>query len=458
MLKRREGNTSNCGMSRKLTEGSVFKNIIFFSLPFLLSYFMQTLYSLADLFIIGQFSGVESTTAVSIGGQVMHMITVMIVGLAMGSSVLVGRSVGAEDKEMKNKAIGNTVMIFTIVSVALALVLVICSSGVVSIMQTPVEAISGTRSYLIVCFIGIPFITAYNVISSVFRGMGDSKSPMYFIAVACVCNIVLDCVFIGLLGLGAMGAAMGTTLSQVVSVVVALVYSRKYHIVDGLGKSDFIPDKEVVRSIFKVGLPISAQDGFIQISFLLITVFANRRGLTDAAAVGIVEKLIGILFLVPSSLLSSVSTLCAQNIGAGKEERAEATLKYAIALAAGIGLVFAICFQFCSVAAVGLFTSDSAVVISGEKYMKSYVWDCVAAGVHFVFSGYFCACNRSGISFLHNTISIITARIPIAYFASVYYKTSLYPMGLGAPIGSCVSVIVCVVAYVYIHKKEKITT
>lgn len=442
-------------MSRKLTEGSVFKNIIFFSLPFLLSYFMQTLYGLADLYIIGLFSGVESTTAVSIGSQLMHMLTVMIVGLAMGASVLVGRAVGAEDKALKNRAIGNTVVIFTVVSVALAVILSCLVNGIVGLMQTPLEAVSGTREYLLVCFVGVPFITAYNVISSIFRGMGDSKSPMYFIAVACVCNIALDYIFIGILGLGAMGAALGTTLAQVISVLIALLWTKKRNLIDGINRDDFKLDKSVAASIFKVGLPISAQDGFIQISFLLITIFANRRGIVDAAAVGIVEKLIGILFLVPSSLLSSVSTLCAQNFGAGKDKRAEDTLKYATLLAAGIGLIFAISFQFISAGAVSLFTKDMAVIISGEKYMKSYVWDCVAAGIHFVFSGYFCAYNKSGISFIHNTISILTARIPIAYFASVYYKDTLYPMGLAAPIGSCVSVLVCAIAYVYIHRRQE---
>lgn len=443
-------------MSKKLTEGSVFKNIIVFSLPFLLSYFMQTLYGLADLYIIGLFSGVENTTAVSIGSQVMHMLTVMIVGLAMGSSVLIGRSVGASDDKLRNKAIGNTVVIFTIVSVCVAIVLTIMSGAIVSVMKTPIEAVDGTRTYLLICFIGIPFITAYNIISSVFRGMGDSKSPMYFILVACICNILLDYLFIGVMNLGAAGAALGTTVAQAISVVVALAWTYKRKLIEGISKSDFKLDKEVASSIFKVGVPISMQDGFIQISFLLITVFANRRGLTDAAAVGIVEKLIGILFLVPSSLLSSVSTLCAQNIGAGKEYRAEKTLKYAAIFAAMVGFVFAVSFQYISAFAVGMFTTDEMVILAGEKYMKSYVWDCVVAGIHFVFSGYFCACNKSIVSFIHNIISILTARIPIAYFASIYYKDTLYPMGLAAPIGSFISVIVCVVAYVILHRQKQI--
>lgn len=441
-------------MEKNLTEGSVFKNIIYFSLPFLLSYFMQTLYGLADLFIIGQFCGVESTTAVSIGSQIMHMITVMIVGLAMGATVLIGQAVGAGDRSKRNEAIGNTTTLFAIVSVVALILLLIFNGKIVGVMSTPAEAVLGTKQYLMVCFVGIPFITAYNIISSIFRGMGDSKSPMYFIAVACVCNIALDYVFIGLIGLGAMGAALGTTIAQLISVCVALLAIAKKQMIAGISKADFKPKKSVINNIVKVGIPVSAQDGFIQISFLLITIFVNRRGLNDAAAVGIVEKLIGILFLVPSSLLSSVSALCAQNNGAGKHLRAKQTLYYSAMLAAGIGLAFSIVFQFIAADTVALFTDDSEVIRLGDQYMRSYVWDCIVAGIHFTFSGYFCAYNRSGISFIHNTISILTARIPIAYYASIHFADTLYPMGWGAPIGSAVSVVVCVIAFIWMHRKQ----
>ena len=442
-------------MERNLTEGSVFKNIIFFSIPFLISSFLQTLYGLADLFIIGKFCQVEATTAVSIGSQVMHMLTVMIVGLAMGSTVLIGRAVGSKDKRLRNKAIGNTATIFLLVSVLLMGMLLLFSKNIVAVMSTPKEAVSGTRQYLLVCFAGIPLITAYNILSSVFRGMGDSRSPMYFILVACVCNIGLDYLFIGGLGLGPVGAALGTTLAQTISVIVAFAAIKRKKMIDGIKRSDFKPDGQIVIMLFKVGIPVSAQDGFIQISFILITIFANRRGISDAAAVGIVEKLIGILFLIPSSLLASVSALCAQNIGAGKMDRAKKTLWDAAGIAAGCGMVFAIAFQFLAPAAVGAFTKDGSVVVLGAQYMRSYVWDCVLAGMHFTFSGYFCACNHSELSFIHNIISIVTARIPIAYYASIHYKTTLFPMGMGAPIGSFISVVVCVIAYAWLEKRDK---
>ena len=431
---------------RDLTSGGIFKNILYFSLPFLLSYFLQTFYGLADLFIIGRYGSIADTTAVSIGGQVMHMLTVMIVSLAMGATVLIGKAVGGKKKGQKNMVIGNTTTLFILLSVVLTVVLLLCCTFLVRLMATPAEAVEGTTRYLLICFAGIPFITAYNIISSIYRGLGDSKSPMYFVAVACVFNIVFDLVFIGGLGWGPTGAALGTVLAQTISLVLALAFTIRKQTIEGLDKFHFKLHRKVTGKIIRIGLPVCAQDCFIQISFILITIFANQRGLNDAAAVGIVEKLIGILFLIPSSLLSSVSTLCAQNIGAGHHDRVRKTLYYSVALASGFGFFFSVIFQFVSPHFVALFTNEPDVIGKGAEYLRSYVWDCLFAGVHFCFTGYFCAYGRSEVAFVHNTLSIILARVPLAYLASIYYA-SLYPMGWAAPIGSIISIIVCMVAY-----------
>ena len=447
-------------MEKNLTTGSVFKNILFFSLPYLLSYFLQTLYGMADLFIIGQFEGVASTTAVSIGSQVMHMLTVMIVGLAMGSTVSIGQAVGAGDRKKAASGIGNTVTLFMCLSVVLTVALLVFVRPVVTIMSTPEAAVPGTVEYLTICFIGIPFITAYNIISSIFRGLGDSKSPMYFIAVACAANIALDYLFMGALHLGPSGAALGTTLSQAVSVIIALVVIRRHSGALAVKKSDFRPARPVVAKLLRIGVPIAMQDGLIQIAFIIITVIANRRGLNDAAAVGIVEKIISFLFLVPSSMLSTVSALGAQNIGAGKPERARLTLRYAACIAICFGACMVILMQFAAEPVVSLFTdsaqSDGAEVIRlGGQYMRGYVWDCIFAGVHFSFSGYFCACGRSGLSFLHNISAILLVRVPGVYLTSLFFPDSLFPMGLATSMGSLLSVIICVIAYTVILSGKK---
>lgn len=442
-------------MEKNLTNGSVFKTILSFSLPFLLSYFLQTLYGMADLFIIGQFDGVESTTAVSIGSQVMHMLTVMIVGLAMGSTVMIGKAIGAQKKEEASMAIGNTVTLFMGLSVVITVILLLLVEPIVTVMSTPKEAVNGTILYLTICFIGIPFITAYNIISAVFRGMGDSKSPMYFVAIACVTNIVLDYVFIGAMKMGTAGAALGTTLSQTISVIISLWIIWRKQTGLTLKKQHFYPHKNIMGSLLKVGLPVAFQDGFIQISFIVITIIANQRGLNDAAAVGIVEKIIGFLFLVPSSMLSTVSTLSAQNIGAGRHDRAKQTLRYAVMMAVSFGALSVIIMQLAAEPFISLFSEDTEVIRLGGQYMRGYVWDCILAGIHFCFSGYFCAYGLSGFSFLHNSISIICARIPLAYMASKHFADTLLPMGLATTTGSFVSVIICICVFLWMQRKVK---
>lgn len=439
-------------MEKNLTSGSVFQNIVWFSLPYLLSYFLQTLYGMADLFIIGQFEGVAGTTAVSIGSQVMHMITVMIVGLAMGSTVSIAQAVGANNKKQVSLSVGNTVTLFMGLSVVLSAVLLLFVRPIVTVMSTPEEAVSGTVLYLTICFLGIPFITAYNIISSIFRGLGDSRSPMYFIAVACVANIVLDYLFIGYFHLGPAGAALGTTLAQAVSVVIALLAISRQKSGITLCKNDFRPRKSVMGQLLQIGVPVALQDGFIQIAFIVITIIANRRGLSAAAAVGIVEKMISFLFLVPSSMLSTVSALCAQNIGAGKEDRARETLRYAIMIAAGFGILVSILIQFIAEPAVGLFTTDATVRMMGGQYIRGYIFDCIFAGIHFSFSGYFCACGRSEFSFLHNIIAIVLVRIPGVYLTSKLFSATLFPMGIATACGSLLSVCICVIVYLWLRK------
>ena len=441
-------------MERDLTSGSIFKNVIAFSLPYLLSYFLQTLYGMADLFIIGQFEGAISTTAVSIGSQIMHMLTVMIVGLAMGSTVSIGQAIGAKNREDEAKYIGNTVTLFLSLSVITTLLLLVSRNGLIRLMSTPDEAIAGTKAYLTICFIGIPMITGYNIISSIYRGMGDSKSPMIFIAIACIANIALDYLFIGMFKMGAAGAALGTTLSQSISVVISFLAIRKKRSIR-IDKSDFRIKRDNISKILKIGVPLSLQDGFIQISFVTITIIANRRGLIDAAAVGIVEKIMGFMFLVPSAMLSTVSALGAQNIGAGRKDRAMKTLLYALLIAITLGAIIVITVEFAAYPLVSLFTNDESVAMAGAQYLRGYIGDSFFGGIQFSFSGFFCAIGHSEISFMHNVLSILIVRIPGALLASKYFPSTLLPMGLASTFGSLFSGIICLIAFFILKKKMK---
>ena len=443
-------------MSRKdLTEGSIVGNIMNFLLPYILAYFLQILYGLADLFVIGRYCGVESTTAVSNGAQIMHFFTCVIVGLAMGSTVKIAHAVGAKDQARVARVIGNTATMFMVLSVVMALLSLLLRNDIVGIIDTPPEAWQGSVEYLTVCFIGIPFIMAFNVIASIFRGLGDSKSPMYFVAVACVVNIILDFFFIGYLGWGAKGAALGTTLSQMFSVMVSLVAIHRQREVFNVHKYDLNPHRQTIKDILKVGFPIAMQDGFIQIGFLAITVIANGRGVYDAGAVGIVEKFIGLVFLLPSAMVSTVSAVCSQNIGAGKVDRALKTLRSALVITCTYGLLMVAIWELFPEAAVGIFSDDPVVVEKGAVYLQGYVYDCLFAGIHFCFTGFFAACGYSIISFGYNFLSVILVRIPFAYFASEMYPDTLYPMGVTTCFGSIFSVVICVFVYRWMVRHQK---
>lgn len=440
-------------MQQDLTRGSVLSNIRTFSPPYFLAYFLQALYGLADLYFIGRFTGAAVITAVAAGSQVIHMFTVMTVGFAMASTVLIGRAVGAHNDDGIRVAIGNSVTLFGCLALVFTVLLLALTRPLVSLLQIPAASVPSAVTYLTICFAGIPFIVAYNVIAAVFRGLGDSKSPMWFVAIACVTNIVLDYILIGPLHMGAAGAALGTILAQAVSVLLSLAAMKVRQLGYRISLRDLAPDRNTMRLLLKIGVPVTLQEGFIQVSFLLITVIANRRGVEIAAAVGIVEKIITFLFLVPSTMMATTSALAAQNLGAGKRKRAEETLFWCMGIAAGIGAVFFVVCNLFPEFIVGRFTGETAVVTYGSQYLRSYSIDCVIASIQFCFSGFFTACGKSFLSFAHNAVSIVTARVPGALFASIHWPETLFPMGLAAPSGSLISVVICVAAFLYLRRR-----
>ena len=524
-------------MQNDLTKGSVFSNIVRFSMPYFAAYFLQTFYGLADLFITGRFCGAETITAVANGSQVMHFVTVVIVGLSVGTTVMIAHEVGRGSSRSSIKTssaeagehargniagaskkagsridriIGNTVTVFAAFALLMTAVLIFCARGIVAVMQAPPEAQAGMLTYIMICFAGIPFITAYNVIAAVFRGLGDSRTPMVFVGIACVLNVGLDFLMIGGFSMGAAGAALATIIAQTTSVLLALMWIRIRNrqaeadaaaervaaaaavstnagsetaagIADsetgcrtagdgsagaagagsaaasGTGirftRADLAPDRDIIEGFMRIGLPIACQDAFIQVSFLVITAIANSRGVEIAAAVGIVEKIITFLFLVQSSMLSTISSVGAQAVGAGLYERARKILFTGMALSVAVNAVFTVTFQFASEDVLSLFTSNADVVEYGSQYLRTYILDAVLTSIHFCFSGYFSCIGMSIWSFIHNAASIVLVRIPGAYLASKLFPDSLYPMGLAAPAGSLLSAVICVCVYIYIQKK-----
>lgn len=440
-------------MPQKLTEGSISRSLIRFSLPFLVSNFIQILYGLVDLYIIGRYCNSAVITAVSVGSQVMHLVTVVITSLLMGTTVMISHGIGANDSQKINKNIGNSTTFFTIFSVALCIIMLLFNNTLLKLLSVPEESLKEAKIYLVICFLGIPFITMCNLLSAILRGLGDSKTPMYFVAIACVVNIILDFLFIGILKLSAMGAALGTVIAQSISVFLGLLIIRRKKLNLNLSKSDFFLEPFTLKKNFSVGIPIAFQDGIVQISFIIITKIANGRGIEMAAAVGIVEKIISIMFLIPSSMLSSISTFCAQNAGANLHKRAKKALALGILITSISGIIISLLTQISPESLIAIFTNESEVQQFGGQYLRSYVTDCIFAGIHFCFSGYFAAYQKSLLCFIHNIASVVLARIPISEIATILYPQNLFPMGMAAPLGSILSDVICIVFFIIFFRK-----
>ena len=301
-----------------LTQGSVLRVLINFALPFLFASFMQAFYGAVDLLVVGQYSGVTAISAVSIGSQIMQIITCFVIGISMGVTVRLANAVGGHNETAATRITGSTIVLFALMAFAGTPLAFWQAGNIAQLLHTPPEALAETILYVRLCALGLPFIVAFNVVAGLLRGMGDSRTPMYFVAVACVVNVARDLLLVSVFGMGVAGAAIATVAAQLVSSLCGVVYLVVRRFPFPFNRGSLRADSRSVKGIVAVGLPIAMQDTLINISFILLTIIANERGLIASSAVGIVEKIIMFMFLVPSAMLSAISTITAQNVGAGK--------------------------------------------------------------------------------------------------------------------------------------------
>jgi putative MATE family efflux protein len=437
-----------------LTEGNYKTQLLHFALPFLGANMLQALYGATDLFVVGKFNGASAIAAVNIGSQIMQIITSFIIGCAMGSTVLIGQNIGAKKEKNASRALGNTVILFACLALVLTPVMIMLSPKIILMMNTPVEAVNEAIKYTMICSIGIPFIIAFNVSAAVLRGIGDSKTPLMIVMIACVINIAGDFLLTGVFGMDTAGVAIATTSAQLISSVCGIFLMKHYGLPFKFSAKDLIPEKNILKKITFIGLPIAAQDTLINISFIILTVIANSRGLIASSAVGVVEKVIMFMFLVPSSMLSAISALTAQNIGAGKSKRAVQTLRFGIVVTVSFGIVMCALSWVCPQIFTGIFSKDSAVLIQADEYLKTYSIDCILVGFTFCINGYLCGSEKSLITFLHNVISIFAVRIPMAWFLSKTFPNSMLPMGLASPLGSLMSIIILAIYFSIVNRRK----
>ena len=439
-----------------LTEGNIVSTLLKFAFPFLLASLLQALYGAADLLIVGQFSDSAAVSAVAIGSQVMQTITGIVLGLTTGGTVLIGQYLGGKKEEDIAKTIGTMIYIFGIISVVLTILMILLTGTITNLMHTPIEALTFTNQYIFTCSTGIVFIVGYNVVSGILRGLGDSKSPLIFIAIACITNIIIDLILVGIFNMGALGAAIATISAQGISLVLAVLFIKKKGFKFEFNKGHLRINKEKTQKIFKLGLPIAMQDGLINISFLLITTIINSMGVIASASVGVVEKIIIFAMLVPTAFASSIAVMTAQNMGANKPKRAKQSLYLGIFFSLIFGVLACLYANLNPNSITSLFTTDQAVIETSSLFLKSYSIDCIMVCFVFCMNSFFSGCGHSLFPMIHSLIATFLVRIPVSYALSKVSGITLYEIGLAAPLATFLSLIMCII-YMKLGKWKKNT-
>ena len=444
--------------TQSFTEGKIFSPLIRFALPVLFALFLQTMYGAIDLLVVGQFGGSLAgvyVSAVSTGSQVMQALTVVITGLAMGLTVFVGKEIGAGMRERAGKIIGSGIWLFGVIALAVTVVMVGTAPQLAKLMHAPTEALDQTISYIVICSIGAIFIVAYNLVGSIFRGIGDSQMPLLTVAIACVLNIAGDLILVAGFHMGASGAAIATVTAQAVSVMISLMIIRKRELPFQLSIKDIRPKGAYIRQILKLGIPIAFQDLLVNISFLVIIAIVNSLGLTASAGVGVAEKMCGFLMLVPSAFMQAMSAFVAQNMGAGKTNRAKKALLCGIASSLVVSIIMAYFTFFHGDLLAGIFAKDTQVILAAADYLKAYALDCLLTSFLFCFIGYFNGCSQTTFVMLQGIIGAFGVRLPVSWLMSKQAEVTLFRIGLATPASSVVQIILCGCYFAFLMHKQK---
>lgn len=436
-----------------LTQGNVPKVLLQFAIPFLIANALQALYGGADLFVVGQYDDSASVAAVAIGSQVMQTVTGIILGITTGTTVLIAIASGAKDDRQVASIIGSSVWLFSIAGTILSLIMILFHSQIATLMHTPVEAMPSTKNYILVCSAGILFIMGYNVVCGILRGLGDSKTPLYFVALACIINIVLDFILVGYFHYGATGAAFATVTAQGVSFVTSLwfLHRRGFHF--EFTRRDIRLNGDLSKRVLTLGAPIALQDALVNVSFLIITIIVNQMGVIASASLGVVEKIIVFAMLPPMAISSAVATMTAQNYGAGLIQRMNKCLASGIGIALLFGGSFCLYSQFFPETLTAFFTKDTTVVYMAADYLRGYSFDCLLVSFVFCINSYFSGQGNSIFPMIHSLIATFLFRIPLSYLFSRIDSSSLFIMGFAPPLSTVVSLIICLWYLRYTQRK-----
>ena len=434
------------------TQGNILSKLIPFMMPILGALVLQAAYGAVDLLVVGRFGTTEGLSAVSTGSQVLNLVTFVITQFSMGITVLIARYIGEKKQDRIGAVIGGTSIAFALISAVLFIVMITLANPIAVIMQAPKEAVNLTSTYVRICGGGIFFIVAYNVLAAIFRGMGDSKSPLIFVAVACVVNIIGDLLFVAVFNMDAAGAAIATVMAQAVSVLLAIILLLKKKQTIKISKKDFRINEQCKRA-FRIGLPLALQEFLTQVSFLALCAFVNRLGLEASSGYGVACKIVNFAMLVPSSLMQSMASFVSQNVGAGKEKRARQAMFCGIGVGLVIGCVVFSLVLFNGDMLTGIFTTDPAVIQKGYDYLKGFALESIVTAILFSMVGYFNGHDQTLWVMIQGLTQTLLVRLPLAYYMSIQPDASLTNIGFSAPAATIFGITLNVGFYVWFNRK-----
>lgn len=447
------GNAEN---RQDFTNGSIFGKLIRFMLPILGALILQAMYGAVDLLVVGQFGTNAGISGVSTGSGIMNLVTYLVTALASGVTIIVSRYIGEKKYEQIGKVIGNAVAFFLALAALLTVVLVLFARPIAILMQTPEEAIDFTAQYIRICGIGCVFIVFYNLISSIFRGLGDSKMPLLFVGIACVVNVIGDLVLIAVFDLNVIGAAIATVSAQAASVVLSLFLMRKRKMNFSFSVKDICFGEET-KGFVKVGAPLALQEFLTNFSFLALCAFINRLGLDASNGYGIAQKITSFILLIPAALMQSMSSFVAQNVGARKETRAKRGMYYGMLMGASFGLVICVVVFFQGNLMASIFSSNTSDITRAHEYLQGFAAEPIITCILFSFMGYFNGHSKSTFVMLQGLAQSFLIRLPMSYFMSIQPNVSLTKIGLAAPTATIVGIILCLIYYKHMNTHERLS-
>ena len=444
--------TAKTANKSDFTQGSILKKLILFMLPVLGALILQAAYGAVDLLVVGRYGTTSGLSAVSTGSQVLNLVTFVVTQLSMGITVLIARYLGEKRPKQIGSVIGGAAVVFAGISIVLFILMVFFAHPISVLMQAPKEAVTLTSTYVRICGSGIFFIVAYNVLAAIFRGLGDSRSPLLFVLAACIINIIGDLALVAGLHMDAAGAAIATVMAQGFSVVFAVIILVKKNLPFTIAKHDFSWNVQCGK-FMEIGLPLALQELLTQLSFLALCAFVNRLGLEASSGYGVACKIVNFAMLVPSALMQSLASFISQNVGAGKTKRAKKTLYTGIGVGLTIGCIVFIFVMFKGDMLAAIFTTDEAVIQRAYEYLKGFAPETLATAILFSMIGYFNGNNKTVFVMVQGLIQTLLIRLPLAYVMSIQPNASLTNIGLAAPVSTVAGVIMSVTYFIYLNRK-----